>query len=224
MSRISLMAKSLVKELGLYIAGDSENQGTGKFTLGTLIDWVKTGLNLTPSSVGLGNVTNTLQATKAEYDAHINGTSDNHDASAITFNSSTVQNELMTLKNRLNESMTLNNRDIHIVITNYTAGDASWTEAEILAMIGIDNANYTDFNYRIDQRFPVYIYELNKVAGHATNVNIPTDKIDISFEVTGEGNYHMKGLTINDNVFTATEDYRISLTVRLYKEYFTPTV
>ena len=222
-TRIIDITNVLTKDNDTVMMGDNANQGTGKFSYSSLKDWVKEDLNLQPSDVGLANVNNVQQASKSDFDSYTNGTALKHDASAITFNASTVYNELLTLKNRLNDSLVSNNKDIHIVIIDYAPGDAQWTEAQILALIGIDNANYTNFQYRIDQRFQVYAHELNKVIGHATNVNIPTDYVDIAFEVTNEGNYHLTNLKINDNVFTTGNDYRVSFSTRIYKEYFTPT-
>ena len=222
MARIKDFTTELTKANDTYFAGDNASQGTGKTTYATLLGWIEGDLNLDPSDVGLGNVTNVQQASKTDFDNHTSGTDLRHTASQIDFDSSNVYTELLTLKNRLNDSISNNDKDIHIVLIDFQAGDASWSESDILAMVGIDNANYANFNYRIDQRFPVYIYELNKVAGHATNVNIATDMIDMTFELTGEGNYHLTTLKVNDNVFTVGSDYRVSLRVRIYKEYFTP--
>ena len=221
-TRISAMATSQPKDNLNYFALDKAGSTTGKRVWTDIVSDMKADIGMVASDVGLGNVTNTEQCAKATYDLHIAGTADKHDSTAIVYGSTNVGAYLTTLANKIDAQEIVNARLNIEFETGGTLATETWTEAEVLTAMGIDNAEYANFNYVIDHRFAPSLYKLAKSSSYGTNVALADDDFRISWQASSTTSAnHLDAISLNSTAQVINSDYRLMLDLKLTKEYIT---
>ena len=202
-----------------YFGLDKIGGTSGKRKWSDIVSDMEADISLTNADVGLSNVTNHAQATSSEYNNHVVGLDDKHDANYITYNSSNVGAELATLSAKIDSvgsSITRVNIEFE---TASTAADEEYTEEEILALMGIDNTEYAQYNYIIDHRFPIWLEKLQKSSNYGNNVALKSDETQTSWQTSVSGRNHLDTLTIIKTPLDDSTDYRLTLDIVLYKDY-----
>ena len=185
-----------------------------------------------------GSTIATVTKDLADLATHIAGTSDNHDAEDITYDStSDVDTALNTIFNRLNgiqddaTALITGVQLINYNIINFdntqnsdyydtSTATISLSEDVLLGALGIDNTQFSTFNYAIDHKLMVQVYKMTKASSYMQNEVLGATDLKITWQ-EDDNNLHLDKVELDDSTIgiANTEDIKIMIYAQIFKNY-----